>query len=581
MIFSLQRRFLLLLVLPVTLILVAVGVGGFRLARSYLLDQWATSTQLRLEAAAHRIHMQLDEKLELINLIARAQDIPDGNLTQAFLIQQLVETKGVRFVNIDTPGNGDPHGAGTGSDPSHLFHDIPEGLFTMELCDDFGFCAPVMDPNSGDRSLKIVKILKQGDSEPAKRIVVTVNFDSFLEPIKRMGLWEGSTALLVTSTGQLLANTDKSVKDRRRLGDNGSELEKQVLREIRHKSFGTVWGKGHPPDLIIGFYKLPSTNWYVLLSSPGSAVLEPIVAFRNYYTVAGIVSLIIILLLIRFATRSVGRSIAEISSAAARVQNGDYAIKLPEERSDEIGQLCRSFNGMMKGLQQRDLIEQTFGRYVDKTVAEELMTRPEALRLGGEKRTVTILMSDLRDFTGISEKMAPEAVIKMLNRYFSRMISVIEKYKGIIVDFYGDSILVFFDGVDTDVARRAEDAITCALEMQRQLEGFVVENIARGLPALTMGIGVHTGEVIVGNIGTETRAKYGIVGGNVNLTDRIQYSASAGKVVVSEETYQLISDRLSVSHWFNVCLKGVEDQKKLYEVESRQEGSQSDYAAAR
>ena len=584
MIFSLQRRFLLLLLLPVALILIAVGVGGFRLARSYLLDQWATSTQLKLEAAAHRIAMQLDEKLELINLIARAQDIPDGNLTQAFLIQQLAGKKGVRLVNIDSPEPESQEGRGTGSEHSHLFQGFTEGLYIMELCDDFGVCAPITDPHSGDRSLKIVKLLKKGDSEPAKRIVVTINFDSFLEPIKRMSLWDDSTAMLVTGTGQFLANTDKSAKDQRRLGDNGVELEKKVLKEIREKSFGTVWGKGHPPDLIIGFYRVPhikNLNWYLLLRSKGSVVLEPIVTFREYYALAGVVSLVIILLLIRFTTRSVGRSIGEISAAAASVQTGDYTVKLPEDRSDEIGQLSSTFNGMVEGLKQRDLIEQTFGRYVDKKVAEELMTKPEALRLGGEKGVVSILMSDLRNFTGISEKMAPEAVIKMLNRYFSRMISVIEKYKGIIVDFYGDSILVFFDGVDSDVAQRAVDAVSCALEMQRRLEGFVEENIARGLPVLAMGIGVHTGEVIVGNIGTETRAKYGIVGANVNLTDRIQHSASAGKVVVSEETYHLIADRLSVSHGFNVCLKGIEEQKKLYEVESRQGLEQPDYAAAR
>jgi len=420
-----------------------------------------------------------------------------------------------------------------------------------------------------------MKIFKDSDGTPTKRLVVRISFDSFLEPIKQMSVWKGTTACLVTSTGQILSCTDKTFADRKRLGDNGSQLERQVLEEIRHKAFGTVWGQGHPPDFIVGFYKLPRINWYVLLISKGSAVLEPIVHFRQYYMIAGIIALIVILLLIRLTTRSVARSIGEISTAASAVQAGDYGVELPEDRSDEIGQLSRSFNKMVEGLKQRDLIEQTFGRYVDKNVAAELMSRPEALRLGGEKRTVTIMMSDLRDFTGISEKLPPERVIKMLNRYFSRMIAVIEKYKGIIVDFYGDSILVFFDGVDTDIRRRAEDAVHCGLEMQRRLEGFAQENVERGLPILTMGVGIHTGDVIVGNIGTETRAKYGIVGADVNLTDRIQYAAGAGKVVISEQTYQLISDKLNVANKFRVCLKGVEGQKKLYEIESVQESSDS------
>ena len=196
------------------------------------------------------------------------------------------------------------------------------------------------------------------------------------------------------------------------------------------------------------------------------------------------------------------------------------------------------------------------------------MNRPEALRLGGEKGVVSIMMSDLRDFTVISEKLNPETVITILNNYFSRMISVIEKHRGIIVDFYGDSIMVFFNGVDSDIKKRAYDAVYCALEMQREMDGFVKESVSNGFPALSMGIGINTGEVVIGNIGAKTRAKYGIVGADVNLTDRIQATASPGKVVVSEVTYGLVRDRLTIIREFEVCLKGVEDQKRLYEIDS-------------
>ena len=178
------------------------------------------------------------------------------------------------------------------------------------------------------------------------------------------------------------------------------------------------------------------------------------------------------------------------------------------------------------------------------------------------------MMSDLRNFTAISEKLQPEEVIKMLNRYFARMIAVIECYRGIIVDFYGDSILVFFNGMESDIALNAFGAVKCALEMQQELEGFVKENVAQGLPVVTMGIGIHTGEVIVGNIGTETRAKYGIVGSDVNLTDRIQSTAAGGQVVISEKTYEAIADKVKISQQFTVCLKGLEENHTLYEVDS-------------
>ena len=556
------------MLLPVTIIVGSAGFAGFFYTRSYLLEQWSLSTQFKLEDAAHKISMKLDEKLQLINLISKAEDVPEGGLTQAFLIQQLTEKDGVRFVEIDLPGASTDPSVQSGIDPNDYAAGVVDGLYTMELCGDLGFCAPIMDPGALDRSLRIVKVLGDTDSETAKRLIVRISFDSFLEPIRQMSLWEGSTPLLVTSTGQFLAADDKAFLDRKRLGDNGDDLEIKVLNEIRSKAFGNVFGKGHPPDVVIGFYKIPAINWYIILISKGSSIMEPIIRFRFYYAIAGLAALVMVLLFIRLTTRSVGRSIAEISRAAARVSNADYTQKLSEERSDEIGELNRSFNKMMEGLKERDLIEKTFGRYVDKTVAEELMSRPEALRLGGEKRTVTIMMSDLRNFTPMSEKLQPEVVIKMLNRYFGRMIAVIERYKGIIVDFFGDSILVFFNGAEADVSTRALDAVKCALEMQSELSGFVRENLSKGLPVVTMGIGVHTGEVVVGNIGTETRAKYGIVGSAVNLTDRIQSTAAAGKVVVSQQTYETISDQLHVSYEFKVCLKGVEDQKNLYEVEA-------------
>jgi adenylate cyclase len=231
-------------------------------------------------------------------------------------------------------------------------------------------------------------------------------------------------------------------------------------------------------------------------------------------------------------------------------------------------ELRRRFNLMMEGLKQKDLIEETFGRYVDKKIARDLMKKPDLLKLGGEHHVVTIMMADLRGFTQAAERMSPDKVIKLLNRHFSRMISVIEKYDGIIVDFYGDSVLAFFNGVNSDVASRAAEAVNCALEMQREAERASEQNRRDGLPALAMGIGIHTGDVVVGNIGSEKRAKYGIVGSAVNETDRIQSLAQEGAIMISARTYELISDRVVMSGKSQVRLKGLSGVRDLYLVEA-------------
>lgn len=564
MILTLQRRFRLLLVIPVALILIIVGSTGFFFAGKFVFDQWAKLTRLKLEKAAHQISMRLDEKLRLVNLIDQAQNIPKAELTQAFLTQQLISSPGVRFVDIAylQPERKD-------DDFSAMAEETSQGLYTMELCGDFGFCAPTMNTAALDRALRITKILEPSNGNPGKRLLVRIAFDSFLDPLTDMDLIKGSQAAIVTSTGVFLAHTDRDYWDRQRLGDNGDPFELEALEQISMNHHGQVLGKGRPPDRVLSFYKIDSINWYLVLFSEGKIILAPMVRFSQFYVVTAVAALVIVVLLIGFVTRPVARSIGQISDAAIKVQEGDYSVRLPEKGSDEIAILMRSFNGMIEGLKKREWIERTFGRYVDRNVAEELMNRPESLKLGGDKSTVTIMMADLRNFTSVSERLQPEEVIALLNRYFARMIGVVERYKGIIVDFYGDAILVFFNGVDSEIQSRAADALNCAMDMQREMDGFMEENEAEGLPCIGMGVGIHTGEVIVGNIGAESRAKYGIVGSNVNLTARIQSAASLGKIVISQRTHDVLAEKMDVSREFSVCLKGVEGVKTLYEIDAR------------
>jgi class 3 adenylate cyclase len=260
------------------------------------------------------------------------------------------------------------------------------------------------------------------------------------------------------------------------------------------------------------------------------------------------------------------RSVGQISRAAEQVAGGKYGDPLSVKTRDEIGQLTQSFNTMVQGLKERDFISNTFGRYVDQEIARELMRRPEASRLGGEKREVAILMSDLRDFTPLSETLSPDVTIRMLNRYFSRIIETIQKHQGIIVDFFGDALLVFFDPLEGPIVPVINRSIDCALEMQRIMEIFNAENRAEDLPELKMGIGVNAGEVVVGNIGSETRAKYGIVGSAVNVTQRIQSEAEGGEVVISESVYSAARDQVTIKKSFEAQLKGIQGNVKLYVV---------------
>lgn len=268
-----------------------------------------------------------------------------------------------------------------------------------------------------------------------------------------------------------------------------------------------------------------------------------------------------------FLRRKIIGPVLTVAKASSRVASGDLEIFIAPRGRNEIDELIRSFNQMVDGLKERDFIRETFGRYMDHDVAKELMRRPEASRLGGEKREVAILISDIRGFTSLSKSLSPETIINILNRYFSHMIEVIQKYKGIIVDFFGDGVLVFFDPIEDPVRPVIYHAVRCALEVQEKMVHFNVEMREEGLPEFQTGIGVNAGEVVVGNIGSQTRAKYGIVGSPVNITQRIQSMAQGGDVVISESVYHHLEEDLIIKQSFRGSLKGIQDKVNLYVVE--------------
>jgi class 3 adenylate cyclase len=540
----LKRRFVLLLLLPVTAILLVVGTGGFFFAQKFLFGQWSESAQLRLATVAHEIRMRLDEKLRLIDLIVQAEDIPDHRIAQDFLIGRLNQTEGVRSVEWE------PYEASR-QNSSKEGNDSGNGTLTM-------------DPDFSENALRIVRIIRGDNENPTKQLVVKVALDSFLAHIHGQGLWKGSSACLVTADGYYLAHTDHSMHDRKMLGESGDPLEKGVLEAIKNRRYGTIFGKGYPPDLVMGFYRVPSTDWYIILFSKGSVILQPIVRFSVYYMLISVGAIAMIFVLIRSATGSVARSIGQLSHAARTIENGDYTSKLPEVGADEIGQLRRNFNQMMEGLRQRGVIQGIFGRYVDKQLAQELLRQPELLLMGGEERMVTILMADLIGFAKMAEKYPPEDTVRALNRYLSGMIEIIFSHKGLIVDFFGGGILAFFDGTTASTVERADDAVKCALEMRSQFGQLQGETEA--MQTVELVIGIHTGKVIVGNVGSDTRTKYGIVGSAVNLTERIKSKASPGSILVSEETYQVLGQGLKVGPGLKVTLKGMEHSRDLYPV---------------
>ena len=245
----------------------------------------------------------------------------------------------------------------------------------------------------------------------------------------------------------------------------------------------------------------------------------------------------------------------------------DFPIVLARvETQLEVLRATREMESLAQELELRGaFIRRMFGRYVSDHVADAVMSQAESLELGGEKRQVTILLSDLRSFTRLSGSLEPQQVVALLNNYLGAMTQVIQEHGGTIDEFIGDAILALFGAPlagEDDAAR----AVACALGMQRAMGQVNERNRARGLPEIEMGVAVATGEVVVGNIGSERRTKYAAVGRAVNLAARIEAQTRGGEVLISDETWQVVADLVTVEEEQNVEAKGFEHPVRIRRV---------------
>ena len=270
-----------------------------------------------------------------------------------------------------------------------------------------------------------------------------------------------------------------------------------------------------------------------------------------------------------FFAANISRPLLRLRQGVREIGEGNFEVAVPERGAREVVDLAHSFNNLGQKLTEyiakRDFIRDTFGRYVTKEVVQRLLESEEALALGGETREVTILMSDLRGFTALTSDMTPEGIIALLNRYLEKMIEILVDYRAVIDEIQGDGILAFF-GAPEHMPDHPQQAVACAVAMQAAMEEINSKNAAEGLPHLEMGIGISSGAVVVGNIGSELRTKYSVVGSPVNFTSRIEGMATAGQVLIGAVTHGKVQDLVETGEVLHVSMKGIPGQVTLYEV---------------
>jgi len=220
----------------------------------------------------------------------------------------------------------------------------------------------------------------------------------------------------------------------------------------------------------------------------------------------------------------------------------------------------------LEQLKRREaFIRATFGRYLTDDIVADILEKPEGLKLGGDARTVTIMMADIRGFTAISDRHSPEQVVSLLNTYLAAMTDVIMAYGGTIDEFLGDAILAVF-GAPKDDPRHASKAVQCAVAMQSAVAGVNIQNASKGLPPIETGIAINTGTVVAGNIGSERRAKYGFVGAPMNITARIEDLCDANEILISDTTRSAAGTDIESVLKGEFAAKGIEQKLSVYTV---------------
>jgi adenylate cyclase len=291
-------------------------------------------------------------------------------------------------------------------------------------------------------------------------------------------------------------------------------------------------------------------------------IIENMLAFIVFIVAVGTLAAIGLSL---YVAGSVAGPLGQLQGAMRHVEQGDLQARCPVVTNDEIGAVAEGFNRMVGGLRERELLKETFGKYVSREIRDEILAG--RITLEGQAQEVTVLFADLRDFTPWVEATSPREVVRDLNAYFTEMDQAIRDHRGLVLQFIGDEIEAAF-GAPVAYPAHAEMAVRAALEMRRRLRAWNTERARAGKVPLRHGIGIHTGSVLAGNIGSAERHSYALVGDPVNLASRIQSlnKEFGSDILVSGETRRLLDDRFDLEQLPAVRVKGKSVEVEVYRL---------------
>jgi len=427
-------------------------------------------------------------------------------------------------------------------------------LVAVAMDDDFGEASSIQSIDGDSYQLVVVPLFTP---EPSAWIVIGFELgDAFARELQRET--RTHVSLLTRDPGRWRAFSSTLEGAQRAALEEGIAAElREARRSISMRLQGDEFVSWVAPVDNVG------PEIAAVLQRSLDEALRPFLRLRTVLLLVFALGLALSLLGGGLLAGQVTRPVAALARSARRIEAGNYTEPVGVRQRDELGALATSFNHMMRGLAERDRVRDMLGRVVSPEIAEELLSRE--IELGGEERIVSVLFSDIRDFTTVAEGRSPQELVGLLNTYLTWLTAIVERHGGVVEQYVGDAVMALFGAPlqhDDDALR----AVRVALDLRESLPEVNEQIVRLGGAPLEMGVGIHTAEVVAGNIGSPHRLNYKVVGDGVNLASRLEgltrhYPVGA---IVSEATRDAVPS-IAFRELDRVRVKGRDAPLRIYE----------------
>ncbi|WP_000310340.1 adenylate/guanylate cyclase domain-containing protein, partial [Leptospira interrogans] len=422
-----------------------------------------------------------------------------------------------------------------------------------------------MENLSAEFKEPILAIAIPSSGSNSKILVLVLRLEKFLNAFQKQDI---SEIFLVNGEGDLIAHSDPKL-----LQSNTNFMNLPIVESMVKSSENTkqIEYKDKDGNAWFGSYqKLGFGGAAVVSIVPENKAFEAVYKIQKTNLLIMGIALCLALIIVFFFAKTITKPVLNLLRATTEIAQGNFKIKISSITNDEVGLLTDYFVDMSKGLEEREKVKDALGRFVNKEIAE--MVLKHELTLGGERKMCAIFFSDIRSFTSISEKLQPEEVVEFLNEYMTEMVHCVNETHGIVDKFIGDAIMATWGAAKTS-DRDAENAVNGALMMREALIKFNQGRGGEKKPIIQIGCGLNFGPVIAGQIGSEQRLEYTVIGDAVNLASRVEAlnKPFGTDILITQDLLDHVSEIFNVEKMQSIKVKGKEEPQVIYAVLGRKD----------